>query len=326
MPTEQKIQSAERYSGPLLDVRAAGDDMTLGTWWWDVNLLVRPEKQTGLTAETALDMLKQNHVTEIYLSVNPAQLPDGGQKAPEGKVTKEQLAQFIQRCHDAGIRVAALASDGGISALTWIDEGWNYIETTSFVDAVSAYNRDVPPSQRFYGIHLDLEPDMKGDLLKYRSWMRRYVLFTRRLCDKDALQLEMDLSAFINDSHEAMDEKGQMVKLADVYTTQCDAVTLMAYRPNAKDQLDTCTYLVDAAQKNNCHVNIGCETCPAAGLGDEAFITYENVGPLVLGEEQRKLRAMMEKRKLPAGFGISVHWVNTWYQLNIGQFIHSNKK
>ena len=45
----------KEYHGPLLGVREDGEAITLAVWWWDLDLLARPDAGTGLTAQEALD-------------------------------------------------------------------------------------------------------------------------------------------------------------------------------------------------------------------------------------------------------------------------------
>lgn len=204
----------EEYVGPLLEVREAGDAMALGTWWWDLNLLARPDKKTGLTAQKAFDMLVKEHISEIYLEANPAKMAPWGSAPVKDKATLEQMAAFIGRCTATDMRVAALLGRGGKEALTWFADGTGYPEITAYIEGVAAYNAHVPEKQRFYGVHLDLEPDMTDDYLKYRSQMRRFLLYTRELCDRHGLQLELDVNAWFDDSQVAIDENGREVIMA----------------------------------------------------------------------------------------------------------------
>ena len=307
----------EEYVGPLLEVREAGDAMALGTWWWDLDLLARPDKKTGLTAQKAFDMLVKEHISEIYLEANPGKMAPWGSAPVKDKATLEQMAAFIGRCTATDMRVAALLGRGGKEALTWFADGTGYPEITSYIEGVAAYNAYVPAEQRFYGVHLDLEPDMTDDYLKYRSQMRRFLLYTRELCDRHGLQLELDVNAWFDDSQVAIDENGREVIMGDVVTTACDAITVMAYRANAADQLDIADYLIEAARRNHCAINIGCETGSPESLGEEAFITYANFPPKIRAAEQRMLREALEEKALPSGFALAVHWVNTWYAMNM---------
>ncbi|HIW73248.1 MAG TPA: hypothetical protein H9684_02895 [Firmicutes bacterium] len=307
----------EEYVGPLLGVRNAGDAMTLGTWWWDLNLLARPDKKTGLTARMAFDMLVKEHISEIYLEADPAQMAPWGSAPVRDEATLEQMAAFIGRCTATDMRVAALLGRGGKEALAWFADGSGYPEITAYIEGVAAYNAHVPAEQRFYGVHLDLEPDMSDDYLKYRSQMRRFLLHARELCDRHSLRLELDVNAWYDDSQVAIDENGREVMMGDVVTTACHAITVMAYRANAADQLDIADYLIEAARRNNCAINIGCETSSPESLGEEAFITYANFPPKIRAAEQRILRDALEEKDLPAGFGLAVHWVNSWYAMNM---------
>ena len=265
------------YTGPLLAVRQENDAMTLGTWWWDPDLLVRPDSATGLTMETAFDMLRKEHVSEIYLAVNPAGLPPWGSPETPGKASLEHIASFLRRCTAAGMRVSALLGHGGKEALSWFADDRGYPEITAYIEGVAAFNASVPADRRFYGVHLDIEPDMSDDYLTYRSQLRRFLLHARNLCDRYGLRLEMDVNAWFDDSQVAVDENGREVRMGDVVTTVCQAITVMAYRANAADQLTIASYLIEAARRNGCAINLGCETGTPESLGEEAFINNANI-------------------------------------------------
>lgn len=304
------------YTGPLLAVRQKNDAMALGTWWWDPDLLVRPDPTSGLTAELAFDMLCKEHVSEIYFAVNPAGLPSWGRPAEPGKASLEHIAAFVRRCTAKGMRVSALLGHGGKEVLSWFADGQGYPEITAYIEGVAAFNACLPADQRFYGVHLDIEPDMSDDYRTYRSQLRRFLLYARSLCDRHSLRLEMDVTAWYDDSQLAVDEDGREVRMGDVVTNACQAITIMAYRANAADQLAIASYLIDAAQRNGCAVNLGCETGTPESLGEEAFITYANYSPEFHAAEQHKLRQALEEKHLTAGYGLAVHWINSWYAMN----------
>lgn len=94
----------KEYHGPLLGVREDGEAITLAVWWWDLDLLARPDAGTGLTAQEALDMLKKEHVSEVYLASDPGRMPPWGSQPQAGQASLEQVAAFIGRCTAAGMR------------------------------------------------------------------------------------------------------------------------------------------------------------------------------------------------------------------------------
>lgn len=307
----------EEYKGPLLGVRKKGDKAALGTWWWDMKLLVRPDEKTGLTAEKAFDMLVKENVSEIYLEADPASMPEWGSTPANGEVAPEQTAAFIGRCTAEGIRVSALIGRGGKAVLPWFDESRGYPEITEFIKGVESFNAAVPPEQRFYGVHLDIEPDVTENPLKYHTQMRGFLMYAKKLCRQCGLLLELDTTAWYDETNTALDENGKIILMADVVTSCCDSVSVMAYRANAEDQLDLADDLIKAAERNGCAINIGCETGAPESLGEEAFITYANYSPEFFSDEQKKLCAALEEMRLTKGFGTAVHWVNSWYAMNM---------
>ena len=316
LPEGTDSQMHKEYHGPLLGVREDGEAITLAVWWWDLDLLTRPDAGIGLTAQEALDMLKKEHVSEVYLASDPGRMPPWGSQPRAGQASLEQVAAFIGRCTAAGMRVSALLGHGGKEVLSWFADGRGYPEITAYIEGVAAHNTQVPAPERFSGVHLDIEPDMSDDYRRYRSQLRRFLLHARGLCDRYGLRLEMDVSAWYDDSQVAVDEDGDEVLMADVVTTACQSISIMAYRANAADQMGIAEYLIEAARRNGCAVNVGCETAPPEALGDEAFITYANFPPAFHSAEQKKLRGLLEAKVLPAGYGLAIHWVNTWYAMN----------
>lgn len=224
----------KEYHGPLLGVREDGEAITLAVWWWDLDLLTRPDAGTGLTAQEALDMLKKEHVSEVYLASDPGRMPPWGSQPQAGQASLEQVAGIHRPLYGgrhAGERSAGPRRGKRCSPGSRTDAVIRRLPLTS--RGLRPIIRRCPRRNVFPGVHLDIEPDMSDDYRRYRSQLRRFLLHARGLCDRYGLRLEMDVSAWYDDSQVAVDEDGDEVLMADVVTTACQSISIMAYRANA---------------------------------------------------------------------------------------------
>ena len=308
------------WSGPTLQVRSGAEDpFTVAAWWWDADEVVRPG-EVGQTADVILGFCLANGVNELYLDLHFSQLPAWGAAGNGEHATREQLAAWIGLCHDHGIRVSALTGAGGKAACAWLDPARGFPELAEHIRETAEFNRRVLPSQRLYGVHFDLEPDCGGERPQYLYFMYRMLHTLRALCDRHGLQLEFDLNAWYSDADRITDDEGHCIRILDAYTTLCDSLAIMSYRPTAAQQLAICRAEWEAARKNGCRILLGCETGSAESMApEERIITYAPCGTETMYAEQRRLRQLLEAEGFPAEkAGIAVHWTDSWYQMAQG--------
>lgn len=298
---------------PTLGFRDEHDTATLGTWWWDAQLLVRANEATGLDAQKGLEMLRLNRVTEIYLCVGASVMLDQtGREAPD-VLNARKLASFIRRCSAYGMRVSALTGVGGADALNWIDPKGGYVQTSSYIEAVRKYNDAVLPEERFYAVHLDVEPH-GAERAACNQMMADYVAAMRPLCDANGLQLEIDINAWYRADDLVTNQDGERVPIMDVLSKCCHSIGIMSYRPSASQQMEIASYELESARVNGCHMVVGSETMREEDLGDEGFISYSTVGIRQMAAEQKKLRQMLRETGYE-NVGAAIHWLNSWYCL-----------
>jgi hypothetical protein len=122
---------------------SAADGFVHGLWIWkSPTVLDEPH-----AAESLLDFCKSQDIDEVYVSIS-----ERSKDAEEAK-----LVQVIKLLHRSNIRVEALLSS------TEADEPGKHRDTlVRHVQEVLEFNRR-HPSERFDGIHLDIEPQQRPE-------------------------------------------------------------------------------------------------------------------------------------------------------------------
>ena len=229
-----KFKPGSRYQGPVLDVKAD----TIGVWWWETSLIFKPNKAVGADVDDMLDMLIQNKVNEIYLYINNiSEWTDDKTPREQGDIDERLLAGFIEKCAKYGIRVSALTGDGGRFACCWFDPERGYPETAKFLQTISGYNARVAKNQRFYGIHVDLEPHIEDDRPYYLGQFARYIATLREWCDEKMLEFAMDINAWYNEK-DMVTLDGRKINIMQVLASCCHELLIMAYRTDAESQME----------------------------------------------------------------------------------------
>jgi hypothetical protein len=122
---------------------SAADSFVHGLWVWkSPTVLEEPN-----AAESLLDFCKSQGINEVYVSIS-----ERSKDAEEPK-----LVQLIQLLHRSNIRVEALLSS------TEADESGKHRDTlVHHVQEILEFNRR-HSSERFDGIHLDIEPQQRPE-------------------------------------------------------------------------------------------------------------------------------------------------------------------
>jgi len=223
-------------------------------------------------------------VSEIFVSVEPSVLTDGG---------LARLQELKQRADASKIRLTAL---GG-------DPAW-----TTDQDAALAWQKTVVLTGVFAGIHLDVEPYLTTEWLTDRQATERAYL---RLLDKlraaSTLPVDADVPFWLG-------QYGVGGKnLADEVLARVMAVTVMSYRDTGTGTNSILSVSQDwltrgaAAGKR---VRLGAETGP---LPDCRYCTFAEEGANRLGQELAKVDAAT--RQTAAYGGLAIHGYNVWRAL-----------
>lgn len=318
---DPKFKPGSLYKGPLIKFRSPGEQVTLGIWWWNLSGIVNPIN--GMSVDMILDMLIANNFTEIYLDVSKMvpieeEIAQNGLTEDDiaaGLVSERHVRGFIKKCNKYDIRVAALTGAAGEGVLRWIDPSKSYYYIKSFVEKIAEYNFSAKKDEKFYSVHLDVEPHTldkwHANRARYTQWMADFTVEARKQCDKYNLELEYDVFAWFTEEDMVIQPGGQSVNIIDLMTKQCHALGIMSYYNSGLGQFDRATNTELAyAKKNNCRLIAGTETIKITPMN----ITYYYQGKDKLIKEQAILRSAFDDCGYEK-FGGAIHHAYSLYEL-----------
>ena len=262
---------------------------TKGVWWWRGNNAATDPAE----ATRRLDFLSAHGVDEIYLCVDLRKL----QKEPR---------DFVRKAHARGMRVARLAGD-----VSWIHPGSRGFDVT--LDAYLAYQRSAKPDEKFYAMHLDVEPHQDAKLPDARKWQLYADFVLRAAADIHATgeKVEWDIPFWL-DGIRVTYGYLENAPLLEVVMSAADGVALMSYRDTAEATLDVSKTEISLAKKRNVRVILGAET---GETGEGSVVTYFEEGAAKMDAELAKVSAALDAEKVPAGAGIAIHHLGGWEKL-----------
>ncbi|MCM8812295.1 MAG: hypothetical protein NC910_04525 [Candidatus Omnitrophica bacterium] len=259
-------------------------------WVWDAGLLVKPDSRSRL-----LEFCRRHGIDILYVSAYNL-------KAPMDKVYRD----FNRQAHSAGLRVHALAGDPrwGMTRYHAVPMQW--------VESIRQLNAAASPSERFDGIHTDIEV-----YLLSKSWNERPAELLGGFLDlhariADALQADsaplhfgVDIPFwFDDDSNYRILWRGQIKPASYHVIDTADSVTVLAYR-NFAEGPDGTIFLVqkeiDYAEQIGKTVMVGQET------QDGLFPAYVTFGGQTCSDFMRelvKVRTALGSKKSFGGFAI----------------------
>ncbi len=275
---------------PPAPVADNGDERTLqkSTWIWDTPL-IRTDQ------ENLLKFARDNKLTAIYLQF-------------DRDIPVVVYRQFIKTARDHQIRVEALAGR----------PQWAYpsqqVNIEAFIDWVSTYNATVDPSERFAGLHFDIEPYLLPEWKTenrqvIENWMDNIRLIEQKT-KGSGLKLTLDVPFWL-----------PMIKVPDsTYSLsawmleKADAVVIMDYRNAALGNdgiVANAHAIAREASTLKKQAVIAVETAPSSE-GD--FTTFYTTSIKAMKEQMA-----IAKEKLshyPSFAGFAIHDYKSWTQLD----------
>lgn len=261
---------------------------TKGVWWWH-----GPDAVNTARAAKRLRFLSAHGVDEIYFCADLA------------KYGKETRA-FVKAAGRKGMRVALLAGD-----VSWIYPGNRGFAET--LEAYLSYQRSAAPNERFYALHLDVEPHQDAKLSDARKWQLYADFVLRAAADVHAAgeKIEWDIPFWLDGIRVSYGHRTE-VPLLEVVMGCSDAVALMSYRDTAAAILDISSTEIAMAKNRNIRVILGAET---GETGEGGFVTFYEEGAKVMGRELAAVMKKLTAEKIPAGCGVAVHHLGSWEKL-----------
>ncbi|SEB52758.1 hypothetical protein [Paenibacillus sp. GP183] len=259
----------------------------VATWLWNTYSIWKEKDKT-------LDFLAHKGVNLLYLQID--------EDIPAGI-----YSTFISEAASRGIDVHALSGDP-----SWVlpeQSGKLY----HFIDWVNTYNNSVKPTERFNGIHLDVEPYV---LPQWRSdpdttiglWRDLVSGFVQQVRADTHLTVGADLPVWLN-KVSIQDGYGGKTTLSNWMIQKLDQVSLMAYLDNAIDIIKSVSNEMDEAEKAGTPVVIGVETFN----NNEPHSSFYTKGN---SQMQSELSAVVQAFSSKSVFtGYAVHEYESWSTL-----------
>lgn len=255
-----------------------------GTWLWDTT-------QIKTAPDSVLSFAETNDLNVIYLQINR-------------DVQNSYYKSFIHKASLAGIEVEIL--DGRPSwGLASAREG-----LVSFINWIEAYQNEAEETEKFSGIHLDIEPHVLPEWKENRDevvsqWQSNVTYLTG-----EAKRLGLTIGADLPFWLDNYTIPGKDMKISSWMIRQYDSVTIMAYRDKASAIYNAASGELSEASALGKKVSIAVETNKSSE-GD--FITFYEEGPEYMAEQ---LQLLEEMASIHSSYsGVSIHEYSSWINL-----------
>lgn len=260
---------------------------TKAVWWWRGADASNPEM-----AARRFEFLSQRGINEIYFCSDLKRSDD--------------VRKFVKTAGAKGMRVALLAGD-----VSWIYPGNRGFAET--LQRFIGYQKSSAPNERFYALHLDVEPHQDAKLSDARKWQLYADFVLRAAADVHAAgeKIEWDIPFWLDNIRVDCGHRAD-VPLLEVVMGCSDAVALMSYRDSAAAILDISSTEIAMAKDRKIRVILGAET---GETGEGNFVTFFEEGPKVMEAELAVVLKNLAAARIPAGCGVAVHHFGSWEKM-----------
>jgi hypothetical protein len=246
----------------------------LGVWWWH-DELIKEDKY--------LDFAARNSVNEIYLCTEDF---------------SQETAAFISKAGTKGMKVFLLAGD------------YRYIYDKAPLDTLivkyAEYQKSTAPSEKFSGVHLDVEPHQDPAFSANRkNILNTYLHFVIDVCAEYETDLDFDIPFWFDDE---VPYRGNTVKLFEAVMSEANRVFVMSYRDTAEEMYEAAKDEIAFAKKHNQEIILGAETYSEEG----DHVSYFEEGKKYMYAELAKLHGFIDYKN----YGIAIHHIKTWFDLD----------
>lgn len=326
IPGDPDFEVGKYWSGPHLELP---QELEMGVWMWDSRIIIGQDPATpGVTCDEMLDMLIQNGVTEIYLTVRAdsyygiEDLIESGGEVPDGMVSEMMLRGFIKKCSKFGIKVSKLEVIVGVPGLARFMPSENkseeyYWTKQQYLWLADFNSRAAGEDEKLIGLHIDCEAswDDYGDPVENVQNFTDWLITMTRYAGEYDMTLGLDLLAgfYTRSAFMVTDETGATVPLMDVITRQCPSLTLMSYSYSNSKQFDGVRRELEYAKKNGCTLIVAAET-GIPSQDNERPITYWSLDYPRFKEQQKKLCKKLKESGLEH-YGIAIHYTASLWKL-----------
>lgn len=269
----------------------------IGTWIWETSHIVtKPEE--------VLNVLVEKGVKTVYLQVNR-------------DIEMIHYRSFIASAKKKGINVQALSGSPDWVSTSDYELGWQLQE--DFYEWLTLYQKDSSRSQRFTGIHLDIEPHALSNSYNWENDKQNTILFYQQSIDfalEQAKELNMDLILdipFWFDEETFDNDYGTGNIYEWLLTQNVTELAIMAFRDTADGTnsiLDLTRNELEKSKNSRVNLSFSVET---QDLGEDN-LSFAEEGEAYMSDELRKVKDTVKKYKNFRGF--SIHHFDSWELLS----------
>lgn len=261
------------------------NEKTLATWLWDTSSIID-------SPDTILQFLNDNNATVLFLQIDK-------------KLDEDYYRKFITKAKDYNISIYAL---DGRPDFIYIDKS----EYQSFFDWITDYQNTAQTSEKFQGIHLDVEPYLLENWEENKDEIipnyQNLILDATEKSEMLNLAIGFDLPFWFDS---IMYENNYGVgNLAEFVIMNSDEVAIMAYRNSSDKVIELSKDEVIYSEKYKKKIFVGVETLPS---NEGAFITFFDKPLSYFNAELEKIKS--EYISSDAFNGIAIHDIAGWRQL-----------
>ena len=257
------------------------------TWLWNTSEIVTD-------SDKIISFLVENNVKVLYLQVDYT-------------LKNEYYNSFINKASEKNIMVEAL--DGSAN---WVSiDGAKY--RTKFFDWLTAYQQSSLLTQRFQGVHLDVEPYLNSRYAKNPNSVfekyQEFLLMSKGSCAELNLDFSIDIPFWFHEiSYKNKYGKGNV---AEWIFKNIKAVTIMAYRDTATGVINVSQRQMDLCAEYNVKATIAVETGKS---GEGNFVTFYEEGKTAM---YNQLNIVSDNYIQNSAFdGVAIHYLNSWMAMN----------
>lgn len=269
-------------------IAAEAENKVVATWMWNTYAIWRDKEMT-------LDYLTRYGVNRVYLQADT-------------DIPLDVYRTFIREAGERGIEVQAL---GGKPYWVLPDRQGELYE---FIFWVKAYNNSSRSSERFNGIHLDVEPYVlpqwqtdQDTLIGY--WMDTVSGYVQEVKSDSYLTVGADLPVWLQ-WFLVPDGKGDTTTLTDYMIGRLDEITLMAYIDNATGIVKAVSHELTEAAASGKPVVLGVDTMD----NGEANSSFYGLGQGRMYETLSAVASALSDH--PAYSGYAIHEYDSWRLLD----------
>jgi len=277
---------------PINVAKVKAEDVLLktaktSTWLWNTAEIVTD-------SDKIINFLVVNNVKILYLQIDYT-------------LKKEFYNSFIEKANEKNIAVQALDGSAG-----WVNAD-GATHRIKFFDWLTKYQQSSLETQRFQGVHLDVEPYLNSKYAKNPNSVfekyQEFLLMSKSSSTKLNLEFSIDIPFWFHEiSYKNKYGKGNV---AEWIFENIKAVTIMAYRDTATGIINVSQSEMNLCEKYNVKATIAVET----GKSTEGnFVTFYEEGKTNM---YNQLNTVSDKYIQNSAFdGVAIHYLNSWMAMN----------